>query len=133
MTGGTWTVDQPLVAQVGVEANVARVTALGSGQATLTLTRDGLSAEAIVTVLAAGTVAPEGTVLWESAPLGEPSVKRGQVLQANRADDGDAGYRPGPEAVRSLALGSGQIMYSLHTTDGGLHSGPRRFMLVGTR
>ena len=90
VTGGTWTVDQPLVAQVGVEANAARVTALGSGQATLTLTRDGLSAEAIVTVLAAGTVAPEGTVLWESAPLGEPSVKRGQVLRATRADDGDA-------------------------------------------
>ena len=33
---------------------------------------------------------PEGTVLWESAPLGQPSVKRGQVLRATRADDGDA-------------------------------------------
>jgi hypothetical protein len=44
----------------------------------------------MVTVLASGAVMPEGTALWESAPLGEPSVKRGQVLRANRADDGSS-------------------------------------------
>ncbi len=86
--GGTWTVDQPLVAEVSVQDGITRVVAMAAGQATLTLTRDGLSADAIVTVLASGTLPPEGTTLWESAPLGEPSVKRGQVIRANRADDG---------------------------------------------
>jgi hypothetical protein len=88
VTGGTLAVDQPLVAQVTVEDGVIRVSGIAGGQATLTLTRDGLSAEAMVTVLASGGAIPEGTVLWESAPLGQPSVKRGQVLRANRAADG---------------------------------------------
>jgi alpha-tubulin suppressor-like RCC1 family protein len=88
VAGGTWTVDQPLVAQVTVADGVTRVDAVASGEATLTVTRDGLSADAIVTVLASGAVLPEGTALWESAPLGTPSVKRGQVIRANRTDDG---------------------------------------------
>lgn len=88
VTGGTWTVNQPLVAQVAVQDGVTGVTAIASGEATLTFTRDGLSADAIVTVLASGSALPEGTALWESAPLGAPSVKRGQVIRANRWDDG---------------------------------------------
>jgi hypothetical protein len=90
VTGGTLAVDQPLIAQVTVVDDRIRVLGIAGGQATLTLTRDGLSAEAMVTVLASGAVMPEGTALWESAPLGEPSVKRGQVLRANRADDGSS-------------------------------------------
>jgi len=90
-----------------------RVSGIAGGQATLTLTRDGLSAEAIVTVLASGAAIPEGTVLWESAALGEPSVKRGQVLRANHADDGS---RPSADLffVDEGTQGAGIYLYRVN-------------------
>ena len=114
VTGGTLAVDQPLVAQVTVEDGVIRVSGMAGGQATLTLTRDGLSAEAMVTVLSSGGAIPEGTVLWESAPLGEPSVKRGQVLRANRADDGS---RPSADLFFVDEGTEGAGMYAYRVND----------------
>ena len=89
VTGATWSVDQALVAQVATDETRTRVTAIGAGEATLTVTKDGLSAQAVVTVLAAGVVPASGTVLWELHQVTDAVVKRGQVLRASPADDSD--------------------------------------------
>ena len=76
VTGGTWSSSAPAVAEVVVENDVPAVHALAAGTATVTLFRDGLTGNATVTVLAAGTLdgsLPSGTVLWEltPSPLGD--------------------------------------------------------------
>jgi len=70
--GGAWTTSNANVAQVFVEDGAPVVHALAAGAATVTLTRDGLSAEAVVTVLAADSIPPDGTTLWSLRPTPNP-------------------------------------------------------------
>ena len=66
---------------------------LAAGETTLTVTRDGLTAETTVTVLAAGTALPGGTVLWTVAEADPTVPARATVLRAvptGAADDDPA-------------------------------------------
>ena len=57
--------------------------AVDTGETTLTASLNGLTAESSVTVVPAGTVMTDGTVLWSLNP--NPStnaVRRGEVLRA---------------------------------------------------
>ena len=103
VTGGTWSSSAPAVAEVVVENDVPAVHALAAGTATVTLFRDGLTGNATVTVLAAGTLdgsLPSGTVLWEltPSPLGDLisggnatpiPFQRGEVLRLAQTDSTD--------------------------------------------
>jgi len=72
VTGGTWSTSDQNVAVVLIDAGVPTVHALAVGAATVTLTRDGLSAQAAVTVLAADATPPDGTTLWSLLPTPNP-------------------------------------------------------------
>lgn len=89
---GTWTVDQPLVAQVEQTDGSITVRALAPGQATLTIVSAALTAQATVTVLAAGSSMPSGTSLWSLTGTTVPP--RGGVLRAVRPDSEDSGHDP---------------------------------------
>ena len=81
VSAGTWTSSAPLVASVVEEEERPKLNTYGAGQATLTLTRDGLTAEATVNVLAAGSPMPEGTVRWQLHSDGSGTPTRAQVLR----------------------------------------------------
>jgi len=80
--GGTWTVDQPAVAEVFEQDSRFHLRALAQGTATLTLTRDGLSDQTIVTVLSTGTEMPANAVFWELKGAAGDAPMRGTVLPA---------------------------------------------------
>src|SRR5262249_35881428 len=67
-------------------AGVPIVRASAAGVATLTLVRDGLSAQVVATVLAADAVPPDGTTLWtlKPTPNPQPAVTQGirEVVRA---------------------------------------------------
>ena len=65
VSGGTWDIDQPTVAEILVQDGRTYLHALSAGSATLTLTLAGLSDQMLVDVAAAGTELPAGTTLWE--------------------------------------------------------------------
>src|SRR5204863_1041145 len=68
VAGGTWSSSAPSVATVVVDAGLPTVQALAAGTATVTLTRDSLSAQSTVTVLAADATPADGTTLWSLKP-----------------------------------------------------------------
>ena len=72
VTGGTWTSTAPAVAAVSIDAGVPTLHAFAAGAATVTLARNGLSAQASVTVLAADVSPADGTVLWSLIPSPNP-------------------------------------------------------------
>lgn len=98
VAGGTFTVANALVAQIEInEGDTPFVRALNAGQTTVTLTRNGLTAEATVTVLPAGTTdVPNGTALWAlgdtTPPAGAPT--HGRVLRATPNADVDDDAAP---------------------------------------
>jgi hypothetical protein len=92
--GGTWTVSNPSVAEVIVENNEVSVRAVGSGQATLMLARDALTAQATVDVLLAGSTPLSGTTLWSLTPATPDPVLRGEVLRALWVDAPDGVEHP---------------------------------------
>jgi len=94
VTGGTWTVSNPTVAEVVVENDEVSVRAVGGGQATLILSRDALTAEATVDVLLAGSTPPSGTTLWSLTPATPDPVLRGEVLRALWVDAPDGVEHP---------------------------------------
>ncbi len=67
-TDAVWTVDHPTVATLSTDP-MAALTAVGSGEATLTVAWRGLTATTVVTVLSV-SVAPPGTTLWAVPPIG---------------------------------------------------------------
>ena len=95
VSGGTWNSSNAGVATVSVDGGVPTVHALAPGSATVSLTRDGLSAQAAVTVLAAGAVPPDGTTLWSLAatPNPQPAVAPG-IREIVRAIPIDLGLNP---------------------------------------
>ena len=82
VSGGTWTVDQPAVAEVVDETGRTMVRALAPGTATLTLTRDGLSDQLMLTVLATGVEFPANGQFWELKPGAQGAPLRATVLPA---------------------------------------------------
>lgn len=89
--GGTWTSSNPSVAEVLDDNGSWVVHSLAAGEATLILTRDGLTAETLVTVLAMGSVMPDGTLLWELPSTQESAPNRARVLRAMPQGDGSEG------------------------------------------
>jgi hypothetical protein len=102
VTSGTWSVDQPLIASVEASSSVIEVTGLAAGVATLTVTANGLTANATVTVLAGAgdgtspfedpSVVPAGTTLWSVS--GTTLPPRANVLRAAPTADGDPADAP---------------------------------------
>lgn len=86
VTGGTWSSSSAGVAFVAVDGGVPMVQAVGAGTATVTITRDGLSSQSVVTVIAADATPPDGTTLWSLAPTpnAQPSLTPGvrEVVRA---------------------------------------------------
>ncbi len=80
VSGGTWASSAPDVATVSVDAGVPTVHALVAGSATLTLSRDTLSAQTMVTVVAATAAPPDGTMLWSltATPNPQPALSPGR-------------------------------------------------------
>ena len=72
VTGGAWTTSDQNVAAMFIDDGIPTVHALAAGTATVTLTRDGLSAQAVVTVLAADATPPDGTTLWSLTATPNP-------------------------------------------------------------
>jgi Concanavalin A-like lectin/glucanases superfamily/Bacterial Ig-like domain/IPT/TIG domain len=72
VTGGSWSSSNANVAAVFLDAGVPTVHAFAAGTATATLSRDGLSAQASVTVLAADATPMDGTTLWGLTPTPNP-------------------------------------------------------------
>jgi hypothetical protein len=83
------------VAEILVEDGLTFLHAVGAGQTTLTASLNGLTSESTVTVLPAGTVMADGTVLWALNPYpNSQQVRRGEVLRAmigETATDSDPG------------------------------------------
>lgn len=78
VSGATWSSDDPAIVDVSVD-DPPLLTATQAGTVTITATKNGLSAEASITVLA-GTSLPYGTAQW-SLVVPETFL---QVIKANR-------------------------------------------------
>jgi alpha-tubulin suppressor-like RCC1 family protein len=80
VAGATWTSSDPGAATISTDPYPV-VTAMGAGTTTLTASKDGLTAEAVVTV-AAGTALADGTMRWKLSPSGSFAADR--TFHANR-------------------------------------------------
>jgi len=104
VTDGIWTSSDQSVATVTEDNGQVTVQALASGEATLTVNDQSLSAQAVVTVLAAGSAFPDGTIMWVGSGVRPdrsllatntaPAI--GEVLPAERNDV--------PEGVETASL-----------------------------
>jgi hypothetical protein len=80
----TWTVSDTSLASITASGS-ASLTAIAPGTLTVTATVDAISAQAQVTILASGAMAP-GTALWSIPPI--PGFSPLQLLQAVPTDSG---------------------------------------------
>lgn len=81
VTDGTWEVDAPQVIELSLEDGRHVARALAAGEATVTVTRGSLTAQAVLNVLPAGS-SPQGT-LWElGGALAGDTPSRAQALRA---------------------------------------------------
>jgi hypothetical protein len=95
VTGGSWSSSNANVAAVLIDEGMPTVHALATGTATVTLSRDGLSAQAVVTVLAADATPPDGTTLWSLTATPNPQ-----------------GYAPGlREVVRAVPAAQAALFF----------------------
>lgn len=82
----TWTISDDTLATI-TAGNQPTLTALATGQVTLTATVEGVTAQAQVTILNAGAIAP-GTPLWSNPPLpGFAPIQLVQAVPANGSPD----------------------------------------------
>jgi len=84
----TWTVSNPSLASVTPdEDNAAILSALATGQVTLTANAEGVSAQEQVTILSSSSFVP-GTVVWSSPPLaGYSALQLAQAVPSNNGPD----------------------------------------------
>jgi hypothetical protein len=102
----TWTVSDTSLGSITASGS-ATLTATAPGTVSVTATVDAISAQAQVTILAAGTLAP-GTALWSVPPV--PGFSSLQLLQAVPMNTG-----PGPDlySVQVSADGTQSIIQAL--------------------
>jgi len=108
-TDATWSVSDSGLASITNDSSPV-LTALATGQVTITATVDNVSAQAQITISPSGAIPSPGTALWTVPPV--PGFLLAQLAQAVPSDGG-----PGMFSIQSSSDGTQSIVQAL-TSDG---------------